>query len=153
MHATRFRRTGSTDDPTPRVEDRFWAKVDRSEPNGCWRWLALRNHGGYGRFWFEGKQRQAHRVAYVLFVGPIPDGFDIDHLCHNRSCVRPEHLEAVSPEENTRRRRAFLTANGAKRACPAGHPYNEGNTYWRTPRHRECRACRSERSSARRRKS
>lgn len=82
---------------------RFWAKVEVDE-SGCWLWTASTNHG-YGHFWVSpdvGKV-YAHRYAYELLVGPIPDGLEIDHLCKVRNCVNPEHLEPVTKEENWRR--------------------------------------------------
>ena len=76
------------------------------EPNtGCWLWMGTVTAGGadpYGRFW-NGRMAYAHRVSFELFKGPIPEGLVIDHLCRTPACVRPEHLEAVTPKENTRR--------------------------------------------------
>lgn len=87
-------------------EERFWAKVDRS--GDCWRWTGALARGGYG-FAVVGSRddpqryRNAHRFAYELSVGPIPEGLELDHLCRNRRCVNPAHLEPVTHSENMRR--------------------------------------------------
>lgn len=82
---------------------RFWAKVDQS--GDCWEWLANRNNKGYGQFSSKTlRSTLAHRIAYELNVGPIPNGLVIDHICHNRGCVNPAHLRPVSPKQNNENR-------------------------------------------------
>ena len=84
---------------------RFWVKVDKSGPNGCWIWTAYRNPMGYGTFGLGGRKGRmflAHRVAYTILVGDIEDGFDLDHICHNPACVNPTHLRVCSRAENAR---------------------------------------------------
>lgn len=76
--------------------ERFWAKVDKSGPSGCWFWTASKTQSGYGMFHGKG----AHRYAYELLVGPVPTGFQLDHLCRVKHCVNPDHLEPVTPRKN-----------------------------------------------------
>lgn len=117
--------------------DRFNA-THKVDPNGCWIWQGAPKGNGYGQ-WSVGPRRvYPHRWAYENFVGPIPDGYDIDHLCHVRMCVNPAHLEAVTHQENVRRRVARKTH------CVNGHEYTPENTYWWTDGARySCRFCRT----------
>lgn len=120
------------------MEDRFWAKVDFIPFHECWEWGGALSKRGYGNFMVRaGKTDGAHRVAYELLVGPIPEGLHLDHLCRNRACVRPEHLEPVTCGENLRRgSRATATH------CPQGHPYSGSNLYVRPDRPgRDCKEC------------
>lgn len=79
---------------------RFWSKVDRSDPNGCWPWTAAKVRGTYGAFWVGGSLVYAHRFAYSLMVGEVPSGMDLDHRCHNRACVNPAHLRLATRSQN-----------------------------------------------------
>ncbi|MFC8277185.1 HNH endonuclease signature motif containing protein [Streptomyces sp. NPDC057271] len=134
--------------PTP-VRDPRGRLLEKAVPgqSGCLVWTAQLNHEGYGRFWLNGKQVQAHRASYELLVGPIPEGKQIDHLCSNRRCINPHHLEPVTPWENVMRGRTPAATNAAKIACLRGHLFTSANTYISPKGSRECRACRSNAST------
>ena len=107
-HYARWRTTGETGGPllpyTRPAPERFWEKVDKAGQDECWLWTANKTApNGHGRFLGPGGQVMAHRFAYELLVGPIPEGLVIDHLCRVRLCVNPAHLEPVTAEENIRR--------------------------------------------------
>lgn len=131
------------------VLERFEEKYEPEPNTGCWLWTAYTNCDGYGYFRLNSKTTvTAHSMSYTLANGPIQDGLEIDHLCRVRSCVNPDHLEAVSHTENVRR---GLAGEVAKRThtknhthCPAGHKYNAKNTYIysKRPHVKECRICR-----------
>lgn len=128
----------------PTVEERFWAKVEKTD--SCWLWIASRGFGGYGRF-YPGRpaaSRAAHRVSYEWAKGPIPDGLELDHLCRVRECVNPDHLEAVTHAENVRRARAAT----AKDYCYRGHEFTPENTLIDRDGWRRCRECRGIRQRA-----
>lgn len=119
--------------------DRFMANVDLTL--ACWEWQGGKNWGGYGRFHTGGRQWQAHRWAYEHFVGPIPEGLQLDHLCRVRHCVNPAHLEPVTLTENLRRGEGSFKWKREATECPRGHPFDEANTYIRPDGRRRCRAC------------
>ena len=100
MHYERMRTHGSYDPPhLATAEARFWSKVDKCGP--CWNWTGPMNQGGYGTFAIgRSVQMLAHRHAWELLVGTIPQGKQLDHQCHNPACVNPDHLRAVSNKEN-----------------------------------------------------
>lgn len=130
------------------VEPRIWTHV---EPTGfCWEWTGRVETTGYGKFSYRGAQVLAHRFVYELLVGPIPSGMQIDHLCHNRACVNPDHLEPVSARINQLRSMSPSGQNVRKTHCPKGHPYDEENTYVTPNGGRQCRACRHARAIAKR---
>ena len=110
--------------PQKTVEERFWEKVNKSAPNGCWEWTAGLFATGYGGFQYGGRPVAAHRWAYEALVGPIPEGLELDHLCRNRKCVNPAHMEPVTHKENTLRGEGPTAQNAKKQACTkCGSPY------------------------------
>lgn len=116
------------------------------EPNsGCWLWVGAMNSGGYGSFSMNGKSIKPHRFAYERYVGPIPAGLDLDHLCRVRCCVNPAHLEPVARQENALRGARLGTygkANRAKTHCARGHPFVPENLKRVRGRNgRMCRVC------------
>lgn len=165
MHWKRWRRHGDLDyQRWPSLEERFWAKVDKSGPipahrpdlGPCWLWTGGLTKGGYGQFWVRdaGRSVMAHRVAYGLVVAPVPDDLEIDHLCRNAPCVNPfGHLEPVTTAENGRRSNSPYAINARKSHCDHGHEFTPDNTYvWSgRPTSRMCRACAADRSAAARR--
>ena len=85
------------------IEDRFWEKVDRRSDEECWEWTAALTSNGYGKLNRGGRgcgEIYAHRLSFEMHTGPIPDGYVIDHKCHNTACVNPAHLQAVTQKQN-----------------------------------------------------
>lgn len=136
----------------PTLEERLWSKTDRDGPlpkwapflGPCWVWTKPTNTYGYAQITKEVDRRSvalmAHRVAYELLVGPIPEGLVIDHLCRVRPCVNPSHLEPVTNAENLRRGRSGQF-NAAKTHCKHGHAFSPENTHRDALGRRRCRAC------------
>lgn len=120
---------------------RIERKIERVPIAGCWIWTAHASRGGYGRVVLGGKVRQAHRVVYELLSGEIPAGLQIDHLCRNRLCVNPAHLEPVTQQVNFER--AGPRYNALKTRCIRGHPFDTENTVKDRRGKRFCRACRA----------
>ena len=128
---------------------RFMAKVSVDTSTGCWEWTGAAGKNGYGRISIDGRTvRFAHRVSVELFVGPIPTGHEVDHLCRNHKCVNPSHLEPVTRRENLLRGDTFTARHAAKTHCPQGHAYDDTNTMRDRRNRRYCRACRAARRAA-----
>jgi len=107
----------------------------------CWEWQGGVLSNGYGRCQSVEYGVLAHRVSYQIFVGPIPAGLTIDHLCRNRRCINPDHLEAVTPRVNVLRGDTIVAANASKTHCPKGHELAGDNLYLAPSRRRYCRTC------------
>ena len=127
--------------PRPTPAERFWAKVEKTD--SCWLWTGQLSNAGYGMLLVSRRMRNAHRWAYEYFVGPVPEGLEIDHLCRIRRCVRPDHMEAVTRSVNQLRGNSWWRR---KTHCPRGHPYDSANTlsYGKKPK-RQCRMCTNDR--------
>ena len=141
VHRWRTRVLGSTEAPSrSRLHEWLMTRAE-PQPNGCITWLGRLDEKGYGRVYMEGTNRKVHRVSYEATKGEIPVDLELDHLCRNRACLNPDHLEAVTHQENTRRAAAYITH------CPQGHEYTEANTVMKRPnpgfpKARRCRTCR-----------
>lgn len=121
----------------------------------CMPWPGVIGSGGYGRLRHNGKWNPAHRFVYHNIVGPIPPGMVLDHLCRNRACVNPHHMEPVTNMENILRGVSFSAVNAKKTHCKHGHPFTGYNLCIKTcngRQHRYCRACQNQSSLKGRRK-
>lgn len=166
MHYQRWRKDGDPGEAEPRFMlgvpevERFWAKVDRRGDDECWPWKAGTFGSGYGHFSYErfGGGSTAHRFAYELLVGPIPDGLELDHLCHtqavvegacgggdecpHRRCVNPAHLEPVDRHTNVARGNHQTAVNMRKTECLRGHDLTDpANLKPTKSGARQCREC------------
>ena len=135
---------------------KFWAKVDKRGPDECWPWTGGLEWDGYPRFktTYEGERfGRAHRFAYRALVGPIPEGYTIDHLCHteecklkeadcpHRRCCNPAHLLAATNRDNILRGNGIARENSQKTKCRKGHPLSGDNLYVSPAGRRCCRTC------------
>lgn len=171
-HYVRYRKYGDPlltgrPDLGKTLEERFWEKVDKGDGTGCWVWTEGLSHG-YGQIIVmrgkRGHPVRAHRMAWEMLRGPIPDGLDLDHLCHTRDqtcrggdgcphrrCVNPAHLEVVTNEVNISRGQWPSAVNARKEFCIRRHEFTPANTYRppKRPHTRQCKECARMRRAAR----
>lgn len=121
------------------VKNRFLQKIVINKKTKCWEWTAHKSKLGYGVMRYGPRAlgvREAHIIAYEIFTGPVPEGKELDHLCRNRGCVNPSHLEPVTHHENMRRGH-----HATKTHCKNGHEFDEKNTLIGKNGRRHCRKC------------
>lgn len=122
------------------MDDPFWAKVADGQDDECWVWSGHRSPKGYGMTKVGRRSQGAHRRAWELVNGPIPDGLTVDHACRNTGCCNPRHLRLMTRSENSKG-----NGNAHKTHCPQGHEYTLENTITRPTKHgvnRVCKECR-----------
>lgn len=161
-HYEYWRRNGGRKQPYLRDDiGRLLHRVSTTDPEACWLWMGSTLRG-YARFRLDGHLIQAHRASYILHVGPIPDGYQVDHMCHDprlcalkedcphRRCLNPSHLAAVPGAENLMRSSAPSAVNKTKTHCKRGHPFEGENLVIQRTGKRNCRTCMSEANRAHR---
>lgn len=120
------------------TQARFWAKVEKKE--SCWNWTACRVQG-YGQFSIGGTRYRVHRISLALAGVAVPEELTVDHLCRNRACINPEHLEVVTNKVNALRGVGSPALNARKTHCIHGHELSGSNLHIGSDGYRECRAC------------
>jgi HNH endonuclease len=138
--------------PMPSAEalQKLWGRMDGKfvvRERGCWEWIGAKTEKGYGYMAKTGTTKYAHRISYWFHLGEIPDGLQPDHVCRNRACINPSHLEPVTSGENTRRG-SSVAVKLSIRSCAKGHPFDGRNTGIRgATGHRYCKQCHREHSA------
>ena len=122
-------------------DERFWSFVDAEAD--CWVWTGSRHPTGYGQFAAKGGTKRSHRFAWELLVGEIPHAMTLDHICRNKPCVNPDHMEVVTAQENNLRSGSFSALNARKTHCRHGHEFTPENTYVQYNKGKPGRRCRT----------
>lgn len=131
----------------PLRQSRFWRQVDKAGPNSCWVWRGFIAPSGYGSFNGRHGKKQAHRVSWELTMGEVVPGLTLDHLCRNRACVNPAHLEPVTMKVNVLRGEGPTAKNARKTHCDKGHEFTATNTRIGRDGRRACRRCDADRQA------
>lgn len=148
MTNNKSKRASRLGSPLERILRRIRVGPEGPDGERCWLWEGkAKTIGGYGQTGFRGKKLMVHRVTYTELVGLIPEGLPLDHLCRQRLCVNPKHLEPVTQKENVRRGHG----NGRKTHCPQGHPLIPANLVKNKLPYRACRICVNEKQNIRKR--
>lgn len=129
------------------LRERLMLKIEIA-PDNCWVWKGVIAYDGYGVAKVDNKRYRAHRLVYETFKAPIPDGLVIDHLCRNRACCNPDHLEPVTTRVNILRGVGPSALAAVKTACAKGHPFAGSNLIIRSNGQRACRICRTSKPSS-----
>lgn len=133
------------------LEERLLAKIEtgpmHTDGTACWNWTGAATRKGYGQVYRNGRRIQATHASYELYVGPVPEGLELDHLCRNPRCINPLHLEPVTGRENLLRGNGWAGRNARKTNCPQGHEYTPANTIMEGTT-RRCRTCKNARAAA-----
>lgn len=126
------------------IEEKLYSRIEISLENKCWNYIGSVDKDGYGMFRLYDKTYRTHRLSYLLFKGEIPQNYVIDHICSNRKCCNPDHLEAVTNSENIKRGDTGKNNHQSlKEYCPKGHKYTPENTYINPKGSRECMICKT----------
>lgn len=129
-----------------RLPSYFRDRIRIDEETGCWEWAGPRLASGYGMSRTPGYRTTAHRAVYLILVGPLPEGWTPDHLCRNKGCVNPDHVEGVPHGVNVRRAEPYIDRARNGDSCRRGHSYTPENTRYDARGYRVCRACKREQS-------
>lgn len=129
---------------------RVLRRLDTSDLDSCWLWPGWKNEAGYGMVHGAERDHMVHRVVFEHFVGPVPEGLVLDHLCRVKGCVNYSHVEPVAQRTNVLRGEGLPAENAVKDACKHGHEFTPENTRVRKDGSRLCRACEARRQRERR---